>query len=508
MATVEESALRYLSSPLGKFRPWVDPETGASPQRDFLRAAEAHKVRIFRAANQTGKTMVAVNDCLLMATGWHPFCNFTPPVRLWYSVLDWEFGVGQVIWPTMQRLMPWTEVRNVLWWRRGDPAMPQAVTFRNGSLLEFKSGEAGRRKYQGAALHGCYVDEEQEPDIIEEIRARLVHYNGYLTVTLTPVRRMRWVMDLERQPRTAVFRATSEQAIRAGIMSREAVAEWATTLSERQKAVRLRGDYAQISGLVYPEFDRDIHVVTPRGSVLVDGRNEFVAPWPLPYDWPRYASMDFGFGNPTAILVSAVDPHTRTVYIERCYYQTGVRASRWGEFMREVMPSLGAPVVCDHDAMERAELMAKGVPTLPARKDVIPGLECVERFLHVREATGKPMLRMIVHDEMNAPTTALTGRCDCHFLAWEMEGYRYPESGREGVADRVDLPIKRDDHALDALRYLLMFLHRRGTVSVVDSPSPKVEVATTVPDPFGWGDDARSLLGRMAKTDNAGGMFW
>jgi len=454
---VADESLRFLASPLGRFRPWVDPRDGVSPQREFLQAAGAPgRVRVFRAANQTGKSTIGATDALLAATGWHPFFPHRPPVRLWFSVLSWEFGVGQVIWPAMRELMPWSEVRNVLWWRRGEPEMPQAISFKNGSLLEFKTADAGRRKYQGAPLHGAYEDEEHEPDVHEEIRARLIHHHGVLALTLTPVMRMRWVMDLERARGTVVVRATSEQAIRAGILNAAAVESYSDTLSERQKAVRLRGDYAAVSGLVYPEFDRGTHVLSPSGGSLRTQAGEPRFPWPLPPEWPRYAAVDFGYSHATAVPVVCVCPFTGARIVERLYYAESVRGSTWAGILKAALPPLRRPLVADHDAFERAELAAAGVPTRAAMKDVVPGLEVVERALHVR-ADGRPRLYLVVHDR-DAPTHPVVGRCDAKVLAWELEGYRYPEPKHEGIASPKDLPIKRDDHACDALRYLLVDL--------------------------------------------------
>jgi phage terminase large subunit-like protein len=461
-----DDVARWLASPLGRFKPWVDPNTGASPQRDFLRAAQVTRARTYRGGNQTGKTTIGMAvEPLLRALGRHPFAHHRPPVHGWISALDWEWGIGQVIWPAMRQFMPWDQVRSVLWYRRAEPEMPAALVFKNGSQIDFKSAESGRRKYQGAPLHFVGVDEEHPSDVIEECRARLLKHGGEFWATLTPVRRERWVLELEREQGTVVVRASSRAAARAGILDEKAVASYADSLPGRQAAVRIEGDFAPLSGLVYPAFARDVHVLRPKGDTLVNGDGKVVAPWPIPSTWSRYAAMDFGYGVPSSVVICALEPVRRAMIVERVLYASGIRASRWGEILTangpdRVMPPLRAAVVCDHDLMERMELEAKGVRTRPAMKEVVPGLETVERALHV-QPDGLPMLWFVL-DDARPPRHPMLGRIDAHSLVWELEGYRYPEARNETAPDKKDLPLKRDDHACDALRYLVVFVVRES----------------------------------------------
>lgn len=454
----------YLSSALARFRPWRLHD-GRSPQRDFLLAAGSHRVRLFRSGNQAGKTSASVVDALLRLLGWHPTARHAPPVWGWLSALDWEFGVGQVLWPKLRAFLPMSEVRSIAWYRRAEPSLPQTIVFRNGSRLDLKSADAGRNKYQGATLHFVGLDEEHPADVVEECRARLMRHGGDLWATLTPVRRERWVLDLEREPGTLVIRASTRDAARAGVLDANAVDAYADSLPDRQRAVRMEGDFAALEGLVYGEWDRGVHVVRPSDGRVRNAAGTVDAPWPPPPSWPRYAAIDFGYSHPTAVVVAAVDPGSDGLaVVERCYYAAHVRATEWARALKDVLPPLAAPLVSDHDAFERAELQAAGIDTHCAAKDIVPGIETVERFLKRRgEAGGRPRLVVAV-DDAAPPRHALAGRCDGHYLAWELEAYRYPPGGATAAArDRPDLPLKRDDHACDALRYLCMFLERYAT---------------------------------------------
>lgn len=453
---VARAGAEYLASPLAQFRPWRTPE-GRAPQLDFIRAAKTHRRRSYRGGNQTGKTTVVAVDIALRLCGWHPFARQRGPVHGWWSCLDWEFGVGQIAWPKLKRWLPagW----KAAWMRRGDPEIPTTIVLPNGSRLDFKSAEAGREKYQGASLDFVALDEEHPAEIIEEIRMRLVARGGDLFWGLTPIGRERWVLDMERDPATAVVRASTLDAARAGLADLAEVQAIADGLPDRQRRVRIEGEHASLEGLVYPEFGEQTHVLRPDGSRLVTYAGEARYPWPLPPTWQRYAAMDFGYSHPTAIVQAAVDPGDGTVVVERVPYASGIRASRWAELIPALIPhtSLAAAVVADPSAAdERAELSARGIGTFAAENSILTGVETVERYLTL-SGRARPKLYFVVHRD--PPRHAAVGRLDAHALVNELHGYQYPRQDGSGAAKK-DLPIKRGDDACDALRYLLTYIER------------------------------------------------
>lgn len=499
MSSPQWGAEQYLASPLARFRPWA--YEGRSPQQEFLRASARGTSKILRSGNQCGKTTACAFDVVARCMGVHPYVRQPPPLWGWCSALDWEFGVGQVMWPKVKQFLPMRQVRSINYYRKRDPDIAESVIFCNGSRIDFKSADAGREKYQGAALNFAWVDEEHEGNVIEEIRARLLRHGGELLCSLTPVARKRWVLELEREPGTTIVRASTLDAARAGILDLRAVQRYADALPDRQRAVRIDGDFAALEGLVYPEFARATHVLRPSAGHLCAADGTAIFPWPLPAAWPRYAAIDFGYANPTAVVVAAMAPDGELI-VERCYYAPFRRMAEWGAFLKQRLRPLAAPLVADHDAMDRAELTYQGVPTAAAVKDIIPGLEAVERAMHRAPETGRPRLFLAVDDE-NTPRTEMTGRCDAHYLCWELEAYRYPKRAEYDTtgADKKDAPIKRDDHACDALRYMLYFIEKniRTQRTLGDLLAPAGAPAACGPDEDdepadGWGPRRRATL--------------
>lgn len=462
--SVQTDAIDFLASPLAAFRPWTAPGSGRSPQREFMSAAKDFRYRIYRGGNRTGKTTIAAVDTVLQLMGWHPYIHRKPPVKGWAIALDWE-TVGQVLWPKLKTLINLDRVK-IGWQRRVGTEIPESLHFPNGSSLIFRSAEAGREKVQGADLDFAWIDEEIDGGIVEEIEARLLDRAGNLMITLTPVCRKAWVSQLERKvsgggPLTKVVRASMRDAAAAGIISKSAVNSFLDNLPDRQRAVRDLGDYSALEGLVYPEYSDHTHILRPRDGQLYDGNGRAIEQWPLPKSWHRYGGIDFGFAVATAVPILAEDPATEHLYVERCYYASNVRISKWAEVLRKELPPLSMPLVADHQAFEREELQGCGIVTTPAKKDVWPGLEAVERALNCMP-DGRPRLQFVV-DDLAPPKHPIVGRYDAHWLTWELSNYRYKERDSKDKHVNVgrDLPVKKDDHACDATRYLITALEKR-----------------------------------------------
>ena len=440
---------RYLASPLSKFRPWV--LDGNSPQRDFVKAAAKHRTRVFRGGNRSGKTTLGGFDLALHLCGWHPYTKFTGPVHWWASAVSFRDGIGAVLWPALKQFLPASEIRSIAWYQKSEPETPTSLVMKNGSTVVFKSVEQTRVKYQGARLHGIWIDEEHPPDIIEECRMRLLDFAGYLSVTLTPIRRERWVSRLEKEAGTFSVQASTLDAAKAGTVDLEATLQIAANMPERQRRVRIEGDHVALQGAVWPEFTRGTHELVVREGRLWLGEDSMF-PWPIPKSWRRFSAIDFGFNNPTAICLAAEDPFHERLIVYRVYYSSGVRASEWGWRMKETLPELASIPWADHDSFARAEFEHEGVPTQAAKKsDVNAGLEAVSRMLVRKCGDDHPALLFVTDPEALDP---FFGLCDTKVLQEEIDNYHYRQH-KEGSADPKDEPVKENDHACDSLRYMI-----------------------------------------------------
>lgn len=203
---------------------------------------------------------------------------------------------------------------------------------------------------------------------------------------------------------------------------------------------RLReGKWVQAEGVVYEEWSEAAH--------LVDS-------FPIPLDWRRLRAIDFGYTNPFTCQWWAVDPDGR-LYMYRELYGTQRLVEDWArDIVRLSAGEVIEATVADHDAEDRATLERHGVTTLPAAKEITPGLQAAAARLR-QAGDGRPRLfllrgALVQEDarlaEKKRPTCAME----------EITAYCWPK-GRDGQLVK-EVPVKVDDHGMDAMRYLVMYI--------------------------------------------------
>ena len=185
----------------------------------------------------------------------------------------------------------------------------------------------------------------------------------------------------------------------------------------------LLGQWATAEGAVYDIFNTKDHVKERNES-------EFNR-------W--YLAMDEGYTNPAVILLVGADSDDR-LHVIREYYERGKLqkdvvgiARNWFDEKEVALAAVDAAA-----AGLIADLVDSGIPAEPHKGRVLDGITLVQQYLKV-QGDGKPRL---------------TVDPSCVNLINEFESYVW-KSGK-------DEPVKENDHALDALRYLINAVHQSG----------------------------------------------
>lgn len=212
---------------------------------------------------------------------------------------------------------------------------------------------------------------------------------------------------------------------------------------------RLRhGKWAAAEGVVYSEWDRAIH--------LIDA-------FPIPAEWRRLRSIDFGYTNPFVCQWWAIDPDGRA-YLYREYYQTQrIVSDHAKEIDRLSKGETYWATVADHDAEDRATLRSMGIHTTAAKKAVRTGIEAVQDRLRIA-GDKKPRL-YVMRDCLTHRDSDLTEFKRPIGFVEEIDGYVWSPT-KETKAAKEE-PIKLHDHAMDAARYAVMAVDTYKTIEIL-----------------------------------------
>lgn len=212
------------------------------------------------------------------------------------------------------------------------------------------------------------------------------------------------------------------------------------TLTGIRRKRFLEGVWAQAEGVVYEEWNPDVHLV-----------NHFTPP----KEWRRFHSVDFGFTNPLAYQFWAEDPDGR-LYLYRERYKTGLLVEDVAKWTKaDIAGGLEprpAAVVGDHDAEDRATFERhSGLAVRPADKKVLDGIQDVAGRLRVA-GDGKPRLFVMRGARCHPADRVLVdaGKPTC--TADEFDGYVWDDKKTR------ETPVKEGDHGLDAARYLVRYV--------------------------------------------------
>lgn len=297
-----------------------------------------------------------------------------------------------------------------------------SVTLANGSEVLFRSTDAPDR-LRGPSITWWFGDEAAMYvravwDIMVG-RLRQFGRRGYAWITTTP-RGRNWVYQLfvVDQGARKTIRATSRENV---FLDKAIVEAWEQTYSGDFAAQELGGEFVAFEGLIYPEFQRELHVFTQP---------------PAQFSY-SVAGVDWGFAHAGVVLVFVVDYDGRMWLVSE-HYQRQRRIEEWVEVAKQARQTWGVKTFyCDPSEPDYiGKFRTAGLPAEQANNTVSTGLQAVKARL-VRQADGKP--RLLV-------------RSDSVWTMAEFESYEWA-TNRYGMKDE---PVKSGDHTMDALRYAVM----------------------------------------------------
>lgn len=448
-------------------------------QELFLQSQTKH--RILFGGNRGGKTFGGVYDDCLLVTRRHPYRNHLyadRPRRIRFIGVDFDRGILQGAIPYFQQFLPPSVLINGSWEDSYSKA-ERLLTLEDGSTVSFMSYEQDPNKFQIVSLDHIHFDEEPPEAIFRESVMRLVDTGGTWTISETPVQQLEWIHDelmTKALPPEGdgtrsdieVFRLDTRENIN---LDPDEVRNLEATMSEEEKLIRLEGRYPG-GDLVFPEFQ-------PRYPHVIETDD-----W-MPHEpgWTIYASMDYGFANPTAWLWTAVHEDGSIVTF-KCLYAKSVVVDEWARLVHSMNRSIGTqlgygpdwrpaayvgdPSIASKSALTgvtgttiQQEYAMRGIPIgtegiVSARSgNQNIGLSKMHAYLRPRPSD----LRSAATNHYGMPWWQITRNCAP--LIDEMRRARKPRQTLKNKDEKnpSEQIRDKDNHAIDAIKYLFMISH-------------------------------------------------
>lgn len=413
-------------------------------KRKHLKQIAFHKClkknRWVFGGNRSGKTECGAVETIWLARGCHPYRENRKDISCWVVSLSTQVQRDVAQSKILHYLnKDWIIDIVMLQGRKDSPEIGiiDTILIRNVfggvSKIGFKSCDQGREKFQGTSLDFVWFDEEPPFDIYKECLMRIIDKEGFIYGTMTPLKGLTWVYDeiyLNRNNNPEVWHEHMEWNDNP-YLSKNEIELMCNSLSKEELDARRFGLFTNSSGLVYADFDEQVNVIEP---------------FNVPYEWYDNISIDPGLNNPLSCHWYAVD-FDGNVYVIAEHYEAGRDIEYHSNAIKSICKKLNwftvngkYSALIDSAANQKTLASSKSVSELfydyginvntKVNKDLFSGIQRVKSY--IKNANGKSKLFIFK---------------TCANMIREIKGYFW---------GNADVPIKKDDHSMDELRYYIM----------------------------------------------------
>lgn len=342
------------------------------------------------------------------------------------------------------------------------------VELPNHSVIEVK-GAQEPDSLVGSGLDGVVMDEYGleiygvEPVWEQAIRPALADREGWAMFISTPrgFNHFYELYDLAKSKREEGWEAWQMPTESNPHIKKKELEIMRREMGEDLFAQDCMAEFKKRSGLVYKEFDRDIHVIDP------------MDPSKIPHQWSLEIGVDFGSAHPTAGIFVLFDHIHDIAYIVDEHYQSEwtieknaaalkTIENKWLTGMKKKSPTVRwGDSAGKQEILEYNKLGYFLTPTYKGPDSVAVGIGEVRKRLSTDIVTGRPKLFVTRN---------------CEHVIREFENYSWTGTDNQQIeTDEVmkmankakDAPKKVFDDAMDAMRYVIQYHIEPGETYIV-----------------------------------------
>jgi len=377
---------------------------------------DKHRYKVINCGRRAGKSFLVSIEMLR-------FASENPNTDVWYISPSYKQSKA-IMWQMLKELIPIEVIKRI-----NETSI--SIELINDSRIMLKGGD-NPDSLRGVKIDFCVFDETafftKWEEVWKVIRPTLVDSKSNVWFISTP-NGLNHFKDLyETESKDLDYKSFHFTSYDNPYIDKSELDKAREEMDEDSFQQEFMGEFRKMSGLIYKEFNRDIHMV----EIPYDKFNE---------EWTFTRSLDFGFAHKSALGYFAISPNKDEIYLYDGIYESGLYESQIAEIVKEKdTHEIIRPIADSNQPMSIAQLFHYGVRFDPVDKttdSVKNGIVRVAELLKVRPDTGKPTLMF---------------NKDFTWVADEFETYRWIENkSSDGIVREV--PAKINDDAMDMIRY-------------------------------------------------------
>ena len=331
--------------------------------------------------------------------------------------------------------------------------------FNNGSSIVFRAFDKDTNilsaEYDLACV--CQIEDIQE-ELYKQLFGRLsgsVMPKAFMMVEGNPkgnwVKRTFYDLKPEEREQKKIFFLNSPTTANLDNLPKDYLETLKGQYSERDFKRWAMGDWQNLYGLVFSEFNEQVNVIPPiRFSDIGSGEKILIG-------------GDYGWRNPSA-FVWGVKTYDDEIIIFDEFYKTECLPEelakenlRYGSFTTFMDYAIKRP---DRDGKSLWDTLIKmGLRLAESNKDEMNNIVTVNSLFKQR--------RLFICS-------------NCVNLIWEIKNYKFKEANMASERNLDETPVDKDNHAIDAMLYLTQAILTRKSVSEYDKAEKRSLKARTM----------------------------
>lgn len=408
------------------------------------------RTQVLCSGNQVGKSSVLIKKIIDMAVTPERWTEYWPnllPDQVpgqWWSLYPTKDVATTEFYEKWKPLLPQVDEDDPKYgWKetRGSHGIVSKLSFNTGINIYFKAYKQDVQSLQSGSVYLLAGDEEVPAALLPELQMRTNATNGFQFFAFTAtLGQKHWRQVVEERSVWTFAKVWQVGLPDCRYYDDGTESMWTPERIQRtidscatpnEVAKRVYGRFVLDSGLMYPQFDSDVHV-TPFHRT--------------PAGWDNYAGIDYGTGgttgHPATIVIISVNPERTQVRMIRAWRGDKTPTTAQDIVNKFMEMAMGLKVVTAYydygpGGRDVGTIASRlGLPFEPANKGSEHGRSIIQSLLKNKA------IKFYEHHE------------DCTFPAEHLETPKLIEEF-VGATIAADKRFAKLDDLLDALRYAL-----------------------------------------------------